>query len=68
MECGKHKLAVDLESVLSVTIESNYKLQVFESGKNRLYQLVFECESALKWQDYLVKVLEDEFGFLPNDR
>ena len=68
MECGKHKLAVDLESVLSVTIESNYKLQVFESGKNKLYQIVFECESALKWQDYLLKVIENEFGFLPNDR
>ena len=68
MECENHKLAVDLERILSVTIESNYKLQVFESGKNRLYQIIFECESALKWQDYLLKVIENEFGFLPNDR
>ena len=68
MECENHKLTVDLERILSVTIESNYKLQVFESAENRLYQIIFECESALKWQDYLLKVIENEFGFLPNDR
>ena len=60
--------SIPLEAVSSVTIEGNTKLQVYDSSKEKLYQLVFGRESVLKWQDLIAAVIEKEFGHIPNLR
>lgn len=60
--------SVPLEAVSSVTTESNYKLQVYDSSEERLYQLVFDRDSVLKWQDLIAVVIEKEYTRIPNLR
>ena len=60
--------SIQLEAVSSVTIEGNTKLQVYDSSKEKLYQLVFGRESVLKWQDLIAAAIEKEFKHIPNLR
>jgi hypothetical protein len=48
-----NSVEIPLDTISSVTIESNYKLQMYQQNPPQLHQLTFEYESALKWQDYL---------------
>lgn len=52
----------------SVTIEGNSRLQVYERESGQLWQLTFAGESVLKWQDYLVEAIRQEYGREPNRR
>ena len=54
--------------ISSVTIESNYKLHLFDRVIGQLYQLVFPAECAKKWQDYLVETMKKELQYTPNIR
>jgi 1-acyl-sn-glycerol-3-phosphate acyltransferase len=65
---GALKIILPLDRVRSVTIESNYKLQVFDGQLAQLYQFTFEGESALKWQDFIVEAIRHGFNFTPNCR
>ncbi|MEN8230241.1 MAG: 1-acyl-sn-glycerol-3-phosphate acyltransferase [Bacteroidota bacterium] len=60
--------SISLKAVSSVTTESNYKLQVYDSSAKKLYQVVFGRESVLKWQDLIAAVIEKEFMQTPNLR
>jgi 1-acyl-sn-glycerol-3-phosphate acyltransferase len=60
--------SIPLEALNSVTIESNYKLQIYDRSEGKLYQLVFEKGSVLKWQDLIASVIEKEFMYSPNLR
>ena len=59
---------IDINYITSVTIESNYKLQIFEKGKGQLFQFAFLEESALKWQDMIVEILHYNYQLQPNTR
>ncbi len=63
-----NRLHIDLKDITSITIESNYKLQIYNGSRGILYQLTFPDESALKWQDYIFKTINHEFSFYPNRR
>ena len=65
---GSEMWSIPLETLSSVTTESNYKLQVYDSSQGKLYQLVFGRESVLKWQDLIAAVIEKEFRKTPNLR
>jgi len=58
----------ELKKLTSVTIESNCKLQIFDSSESRLYQITFKHESVLKWQDLILEKMSKEFGWIPNHR
>jgi hypothetical protein len=64
----KDSITLDLDQISSVTIESNYKLQIYVYKKNLLYQVIFKNQSALKWQDYIVEILRYELDYLPNTK
>ncbi|MFC2155830.1 1-acyl-sn-glycerol-3-phosphate acyltransferase, partial [Acidobacteriota bacterium] len=59
---------IDLKNITSVTIESNYKMQIFIGSRGPLYQVTFPQESSLKWQDYILETIHNEFSFYPNRR
>ena len=46
-----------LPEIGAVTIESNCKLQIYNELSKVLYQLTFENDSALKWQDMLSAII-----------
>jgi len=60
--------AISLEGITSLTTESNYKLQLYDSKEEKLYQMVFCGESVLKWQDLIAAVIQKEFKHIPNLR
>lgn len=62
----RDEIKIALDEITSVTIESNYKLQIYQTGDSCLFQIIFENESALKWQDYILETIKQEFNFLPN--
>jgi hypothetical protein len=49
----KEKLIIPLKDIGAATIESNYKLQIYDEVKKVLYQLTFNEKSVLKYQDLL---------------
>ena len=53
---------IPLAEIGAVTIESNYKLQIYNDRSNTLKQITFENDSALKWQDILVAMLSERFS------
>jgi len=55
---SQKEFSIKLDTITSVTIESNYKLQIYQEKTSTLHQLTFEDESALKWQDYLCETLK----------
>jgi hypothetical protein len=57
----KEKLTIPLKDIGAVTIESNYKLQIYNEVKKVLYQLTFNEDSALKYQDLLEVTLRELF-------
>jgi len=61
-------LSLDLGNLNSVTTESNFKLQLYNEANDRLYQVVFERESVLKWQDLISMTIRKEFNCMPNLR
>ena len=61
-------LELSLAALRSVTIESNYKLQLYDAGRQQLFQVTFEDESALKWQDFIVQTMRVEQYPVPNTR
>jgi len=65
---GSHSWSIPLETVSSVTTESNSKLQVYDTNEEKLYQLVFYRESVLKWQDLVSTAITKEFNHMPNLR
>jgi hypothetical protein len=60
--------SLELEDISSVTTESNFKLQVYNSNAGMLYQMIFDRESVLKWQDLVAAMIEKEFQRIPNLR
>jgi len=63
-----HVRALALEGISSLTTESNYKLQLYDSKEGKLHQLVFCRESVLKWQDLIAAVIQKEYKRTPNLR
>lgn len=57
----KEKLTIPLKDIGAVTIESNYKLQIYNEVKKILYQLTFNEDSALKYQDLLEVTIRELF-------
>jgi 1-acyl-sn-glycerol-3-phosphate acyltransferase len=55
-------LFIELDSIISATIESNDKLQLYQERWNKLHQLTFEHESVLKWQDYICETIRAQQG------
>ena len=53
---------IPLEEISAVTIESNYKLQIYNDRTRTLKQITFENDSALKWQDILISLLAEKFN------
>jgi 1-acyl-sn-glycerol-3-phosphate acyltransferase len=68
LHASKEKFNIKLQSITSVTIESNRKLQVYEKGRANLYQVVFHEGSVKMWQDLLVELLNSEYNIIPNTR
>jgi 1-acyl-sn-glycerol-3-phosphate acyltransferase len=64
----KQSLHWPLNQITSVTIENNYKLQIYNRSETQLYQITFEQESALKWQDFILENMKKELGWVPNYR
>lgn len=65
---GSETWSISLEAISSITTESNYKLQLYDSNEEKLYQLVFVRESVLKWQDLIAVIIEKEYKRMPNLR
>ncbi len=61
-------IQLELKNIASITIESNYKLQIYNRRSAQLCQVTFEQESALKWQDYILETMQKELGWIPNYR
>jgi 1-acyl-sn-glycerol-3-phosphate acyltransferase len=59
---GREHHSIPLAEISAVTIESNYKLQIFNEKNNTLNQITFENDSALKWQDILEVILAEKFN------
>ena len=57
---------MELKDLNSVTIEANNKLQLYNARQQRLVQVVFTDESALKWQDFISTTIEVMYNFKPN--
>ena len=57
-----------LERIGAVTLESNYKLQLYEKYARELYQVVFSNESAKKWQDFIVETMKKNQISIPVTR
>ncbi len=53
---------IPLAEIGAVTIESNYKLQIYNEIIKTLYQITFDNDSALKWQDILSCILENQYN------
>lgn len=56
------QIPIELNSIDSVTIESNNKLQIYQEQGDKLHQFIFDYESALKWQDYIYETISSEQG------
>ncbi len=65
---SRNPYKLKLSTIKAVTIESNFKLQIYGGEKPHLYQIIFNDESVLKWQDYIVEVLRYEHGHSPVTR
>jgi 1-acyl-sn-glycerol-3-phosphate acyltransferase len=61
-------LELPLAALRSVTIEGNRKLQLYDAGRQQLYQVTFKDESALKWQDFVVQTMRAGKLPAPNTR
>ena len=61
-------ISILLINISSVTIESNFKLQIYDKAFNQMFQFDFFNESALKWQDYIIETIKSNYSFLPNTR
>jgi hypothetical protein len=55
-------LEIPLDEIGAATIESNYKLQIYNEINKSLYQVTFDNDSALKWQDILENILTHQFN------
>ena len=67
-DSGSDSQSLYLQDLSSVTIEGNYKLQLYDSSARQLYQTIFNRESALLWQDLISQTMEKELGHMPNTR
>jgi 1-acyl-sn-glycerol-3-phosphate acyltransferase len=54
---GGEEVAVPLIDITSATIEGTSRLQIYLGRCQKRYEAVFENESALKWQDYVVEAV-----------
>ena len=52
------KRVIPLDEIGAATIESNYKLQIFNDQTKKLHQITFDDESALKYQDLLEVIIK----------
>jgi 1-acyl-sn-glycerol-3-phosphate acyltransferase len=59
---GENEFTLNLMDIDAVTIESNYKLQIYQEKTDHLIQILFQSSSALLWQDLLVLMLEKSFS------
>jgi 1-acyl-sn-glycerol-3-phosphate acyltransferase len=62
------KLQISFEDLGAVTIESYNKLQFYQPSKGELYQAIPENDSALKWQDAIVVLMEEKGYRIPVTR
>jgi predicted transcriptional regulator len=53
---------IPLSEIGAVTIESNYKLQIYNEILETLYQITFDNDSALKWQDIIDNILTYQYN------
>jgi len=60
-DCGEQHI-IPLAEIGAVTIESNYKLQIYNEVHKVLVQITFDNDSVLKWQDLLAVVLSEQFN------
>ena len=65
---GNQTMKIELAKIDAVTIESNCRLQVYSKLEDRLYQLFFPNDSALKWQDFIELILVQRFQKQPITR
>lgn len=65
---NKDSISIDLKQIGSVTIGSNDKLLLYDRIKDSLFQLEFENQSALKWQDFVVETMKHELNIVPDTR
>ncbi len=61
-------LYISLKDIQSVTTESNCKLQIYLRSLDQLYQLTFDRDSVLKWQDMICITLKHYHGRSVNVR
>jgi 1-acyl-sn-glycerol-3-phosphate acyltransferase len=54
----KEKSVIHLDEINAATIESNYKLQVYNDITKILHQITFDDDSALKYQDLLEVIIK----------
>ncbi|HEC41892.1 MAG TPA: hypothetical protein ENI20_03595 [Bacteroides sp.] len=67
-ESDSDSRSLTLEDLSSVTTESNIKLQIYDFRATKLYQVVFDRESVVKWQDLISETIKMELGRVPNLR
>jgi protein-S-isoprenylcysteine O-methyltransferase Ste14 len=58
----KEKKVIPLKEISAATIESNYKLQIYNEKEEILYQITFDDESALKYQDMLEVFIKELYN------
>ncbi len=56
------KQIIALSEISAATIESNYKLQIYNESKKVLYQITFDNESVLKYQDLLEVIIKELYN------
>jgi len=59
---GNQEQILNLSDVDAVTIESNNKLQLYQTKNDCLVQLKFLTSSALLWQDLISLIVQKKFG------
>jgi len=52
-------ISIPFNKLGAATIESYYKLQLYQPVEKFLYQVILEKESVLKWQDTIVLIMEN---------
>jgi hypothetical protein len=57
----ERSIFLPLDEIGAATIESNYKLQIYNEKSGILYQLTFDNDSALKWQDMIEVLIRYQF-------
>ncbi len=59
---NRDKQIIALHEISAATIESNYKLQIYNESGKVLYQITFDNESVLKYQDLLEVIIKELYN------